>query len=118
VAQPHADPADALHVPDPGSQLGAEESGIRCLVRHTANGRQAEVDGGRRVVENGRLQLNEPTDLPDGTELELVVDDEGDDPTEQERQALHEALSRAWTSAQAAEMRPASAIIDELRRRR
>ena len=72
----------------------------------------------RARVENGRLQLNETTELPDGTELELVVDDEGDDLTEQERQALHEALSRAWTSARAAEMRPASEIIDELRRRR
>jgi hypothetical protein len=37
-------------------------------------------------VENGRLHLDEPTELPEGTELELVVDDDGDDLTDQERQ--------------------------------
>jgi len=72
----------------------------------------------RARVENGRLQLDEPTELPDGTELDLVVDDAGDDLTEQERQALHETLSKSWTSARAGELRPASEIIDELRRRR
>jgi hypothetical protein len=72
----------------------------------------------RARVENGRLQLDEPTELPDGTELDLVVDDEGDDLAEHERQALHEALSKSWRSAQAGELRPGSEIIDELRRRR
>ncbi len=72
----------------------------------------------RARVQNGRLQLDTPTELPDGTELDLVVDDDGDDLTEQERQALHEALLRSWTSAEAGEARPAGEIIDELRRRR
>jgi hypothetical protein len=72
----------------------------------------------RARVENGRLHLDEPTALPDGTELDLVIDDEGDDLTEHERQALHETLSRSWTSAQEGELRSASAIVDELRRRR
>lgn len=72
----------------------------------------------RARVENGRLHLDEPTELPDGTELDLVVDDEGDDLTENERQALHSALSRSWASAEAGKLRPASAIIEELRRRR
>jgi hypothetical protein len=72
----------------------------------------------RARVENGRLRLDEPTALPDGTELDLVIDDEGDDLTEHERQALHETLLRSWTSAQAGELRSASALVDELRRRR
>jgi hypothetical protein len=72
----------------------------------------------RARVENGRLHLDEPTALPDGTELDLVIDDEGDDLTEHERQALHETLLRSWTSAQEGELRSASAIVDELRRRR
>jgi hypothetical protein len=63
------------------------------------------------------LHLDEPTGLPDGTELDLVVDDEGDDLTEHEREALYETLSRSWTSAQAGELRSAAAIIDELRRK-
>jgi hypothetical protein len=50
--------------------------------------------------------------------LELVVDDDGDDLTDQERQVLHEALLTSWSSAEAGRSRPASALIDELRRRR
>ncbi len=69
-------------------------------------------------VENGRLLLDEPTDLPDGTVVALVADDEGDDLSESERQALHRALSTSWESAQAGRMRPASEILDELRRGR
>jgi hypothetical protein len=72
----------------------------------------------RARVENGRLHLDEPTELPEGTELELVVDDDGDDLTDQERQALHEALLTSLSSAEAGRSRPASALIDELRRRR
>jgi hypothetical protein len=47
----------------------------------------------------------------------LVIDDEGDDLTEHERQALHETLSRSWTSAEAGKLRPAAAIISERRRK-
>jgi hypothetical protein len=69
----------------------------------------------RARVQNGRLRLDQPTGLPEGTELDLVIDDEGDDLTEHERQALHETLSRSWTSAQAGKLRPATAIISERR---
>jgi hypothetical protein len=54
---------------------------------------------------------------PEGTELDLVIADEGDDLTEHEQQALHQTLSTSWTSAQAGKLRPAAAIIDELRRK-
>lgn len=72
----------------------------------------------RARVKNGRLVLDEPTMLPEGTIVELVADDEGDDLTEHERRALHEALSAAWKSAEANRLRPASVILDELRYRR
>jgi hypothetical protein len=72
----------------------------------------------RERVENGRLHLDEPTELPEGTELELVVDDDGDELTDQECQALHGALLTSWSSAEAGRSRPASALIGELRRRR
>ena len=52
------------------------------------------------------------------TVVELVADDEGDDLTDEERRALHEALSASWKSAEAGRLRPASAILDELRQRR
>ncbi len=69
-------------------------------------------------MKNGRLILDEPTSLPEGTVVDLVADDEGDDLTEQERRALHDALSASWQSAEAGRLRPASAIIEELRQRR
>lgn len=69
-------------------------------------------------VRNGRIVLDEPTTLPDGTLIDLVADDEGDDLTDEERSALHEALSVSWKSAEAERLRPASAILDELRKRR
>ena len=76
----------------------------------------AEMMRLRARVENGRLQLDAPTELPDGTEVDLVADDEGDDLTDHEREALHEALLKSAASAQAGNLRPASAIIEELRR--
>ena len=72
----------------------------------------------RARVEKGRLVLDEPTTLPEGMVVDLVVDDEGDDLTNEERCALHEALSASWKSAEAGRVRPASGILDELRRRR
>jgi hypothetical protein len=72
----------------------------------------------RARVENGRLVLDEPTTLPDGTVVDLVAADEGDDLTDEERRALHEALSASWKSAEEGRLRPASAILNELRNRR
>jgi hypothetical protein len=50
--------------------------------------------------------------------IDLVADDEGDDLTDEERRAPHEALAASWKSAEAGRLRPASAILDELRQRR
>jgi hypothetical protein len=72
----------------------------------------------RARVEKGRIVLDEPTTLRDGTVIDLVADDEGDDLTEEERRALHEALTVSSKSAEAGRLRPASAILDELRQRR
>ena len=72
----------------------------------------------RARVEKGRLVLDEPTTFPDGTVIDLVADDEGDDLTDEERRALHDALSASWQSAETGRLRPAAAILDELRRRK
>jgi hypothetical protein len=72
----------------------------------------------RARVEKGRLVLDEPTTVPEGTVISLVIDDDDDDLTDEERQALHDALSASWRSAEAGHLRPASAILDELRQRR
>lgn len=68
----------------------------------------------RAPVEKGRLVLDERTTLPERTVVDIVADDGGDDLTDEERRALHEALS---ASAEAGRLRPASAILNELRRR-
>ena len=72
----------------------------------------------RARVENGRLVLDEPTTLPDGTVIDLVADDEGDDLTDREREALRDTLPASWKSAEAGDLRPASTILNELRQRR
>jgi hypothetical protein len=71
----------------------------------------------RARVEKGRLVLNEPTTLPEGTVIDLVADDEGDDLSEEERRALHEGLLASSMSAEAGRLRPAKEILDELRQR-
>ncbi|MGH9318990.1 MAG: hypothetical protein ACRD3V_03750 [Vicinamibacteria bacterium] len=75
------------------------------------------MSGIRVKVKDGRLLLDEPTHLPEGTVLDLVVDDEGDDLTREERHALNDAISRAWDSAGAGRLKAAKAIVDELRAR-
>ena len=72
----------------------------------------------RARVEKGRIILDEPTTLPEGTVVDLVADDEGDNLTEVERRILHEALEASWKSAEAGRLRPAFEILGELRQRR
>ncbi len=72
----------------------------------------------RAHVEKGRLVLDEPTTLPNGTVLDLVLDDEGDDLDGDEREVLHRSLAASLDSVSEGRIRPASDIIDELRRRR
>ncbi len=48
---------------------------------------------------NGRLALDEATDLPDGAEVEVLVID--DDLTSEERAELHASLDRALEDSDA-----------------
>ena len=75
------------------------------------------MSGVRARVQNGRLVVDEPTSLPEGTILDLVLDDEGDDLDETERAARDDAIERAWQDAQAGLGRPASEVLKDLRRR-
>lgn len=49
----------------------------------------------RAQVRGGRLVLDEPTELPEGTEVELVLADEGDDLDDGDRALLHASLRRS-----------------------
>jgi len=46
-------------------------------------------------VRNGRIVVDKPTDLPDGTELYLLPIKDGDELGEEERAALHAAIEEA-----------------------
>jgi hypothetical protein len=69
----------------------------------------------RARVHKGRLILNEPTNLPEGTVVDLAMDDEGDDLTPAERKRLDAQLRNAWTDAKRGRVRTAAAILKELR---
>ena len=73
-------------------------------------------------VENGHLVMNEPTDLPEGTELELIpaddFDDEGsiDNMDPGSRADLMDSITESLRQAERGETRPASEILDRLRK--
>ena len=64
-------------------------------------------------VLNGRLILDEPTDLPEGTVVPLTFDDD-DDMDESERARLHQALSRSIAQARAGNLVDADEVIGKL----
>jgi hypothetical protein len=68
----------------------------------------------RARVTHGRLVLDEPTTLPEGTEIELAfVEDNLDDA---ERARLHEALEAAGDELRAGKGIPGERLIAALRR--
>jgi hypothetical protein len=68
-------------------------------------------------VHNGRIQLDEPTDLPDGAEIDLVaIEDDGLSP--EERVELHASLDRALEDRQAGRTVDAWAYLKQYRAQR
>jgi len=70
----------------------------------------------RGHVRNGRLVVDEPTDLPDGAEVLLAEVDDGEDDTltAEEAQGIEEAIA----SVERGEGIPAAQVFAELRARR
>lgn len=66
-------------------------------------------------VNAGRLVVDEPTDLPDGTELELLPLDPGDWLDETDRAALHKALRDSDADVAAGRLIDADEILKEIR---
>ncbi len=62
-------------------------------------------------VRNGRIQLDEATDLPDGTMVQLYVVDQGDEIDEEERRALDDAIEEAAESVARGETIPADEVL-------
>jgi hypothetical protein len=72
----------------------------------------------RARVTNGRIVLDEPTDLPEGTILELVPGVEVDDLDDDEREKLHAAIQRGLDQGLRGEARPVEEVLSDLRTRR
>jgi hypothetical protein len=71
----------------------------------------------KATVRNGRFVIDERTELPEGTVLDLVIDDEGDDLSPEEIAALNAAISRSLDQAASGQTAPASEILRRLRER-
>lgn len=68
----------------------------------------------RARVVNGTLVPEQPTTLPEGAVVDLAVVDEGDDLDDEDRAALHAAISRSWDSLRAGHAIPAAEVLREL----
>ncbi len=72
----------------------------------------------RSRVQNGRIVLDEPTDLPDGTVLELVPGVELDDLADDAREKLHAAIRRGLEQGREGGAPPIDEALAEIRSRR
>jgi hypothetical protein len=68
-------------------------------------------------VRAGRLVVDEPTTLPEGTELELLPLDPGDWLDDSDRAALHAALARSDADVSAGRLVDTADVLKELRSR-
>lgn len=68
-------------------------------------------------VTAGRFVVDEPTDLPEGVELELLPLDPGDWLDDTDREALHEALHQSDADIAEGRLVDASEILNTLRSR-
>jgi hypothetical protein len=69
------------------------------------------------VVKNGRLILDEPTELPDGTVVRLMPEDPFADMPDDERERLHAILDQSLEDARANRGMPAEEFFAHLRAR-
>ena len=68
-------------------------------------------------VHAGRLVIDEPTNLPEGTEVELLPLDPGDWLDDADRAALHAALAASNADVAAGRLVDAADVLRELRAR-
>lgn len=71
----------------------------------------------KATVRGGRIVVDEPTDLPEGTVLNLVPD-ASEEMAQDEIDALNASIATSLEDARAGRLVPAAEVIKELRRRR
>jgi hypothetical protein len=69
----------------------------------------------RGQVHSGRLIVDEPIDLPDGSEVTLSVVEDGDELDDEDRARLHEAIRAGQAELDRGEGIPAAEVIAKLR---
>lgn len=72
----------------------------------------------RAHVRNGRLVLDEPTDLPEGVEVELSIveaDDGSGDYDDGERAQIHESIAASFEQAKKGQLVDADVVLARLR---
>lgn len=67
-------------------------------------------------VHDGRLIVDEPTNLPEGTEVQLLPLDPGDWLDDADRAALHKALEQSAADVKADRLLDAADVLKGLRR--
>ena len=65
----------------------------------------------KAAVTNGRLVVDEPTDLPEGTTLDLVAADPGDELDDDERAELHAAIDEGLADMRMGQGIPAAEVL-------
>lgn len=68
-------------------------------------------------VHHGRITMDEPTDLPDGTVLELVTAESRDELDEEERTELHAAIEDGLSDLRFGRGIDGDVLLAELRAR-
>lgn len=66
---------------------------------------------------NGRYVIDEPAELPEGTVIQLLPADEGDDLEDEERAALHASIAEGLEDMKAGRTFGAEEVIAEQRSR-
>lgn len=69
-------------------------------------------------VTDGRLVIDAPVQLPEGTQVDVAIVDPGDNLDAVERAHLDNVLAQSWAQARAGQTRPANELLDRLRRKR
>jgi len=70
----------------------------------------------RARVQGGKFVVDEPANLPEGTEIQLLPLDPGDWLDDEDRAALHRALAASAADARAGRLVDADEVLAELRK--
>lgn len=96
----------ALNPLPPASDKGPDSPSTRCYASSMTL---------KARVRSGRLVVDEPTDLPEGTEVDLLPLDPGDWLDPADRAALHEALFASEEDVKAGRLVDAADVLKALR---